>query len=50
MTSLLGVIPLLAIGMNFYRYQSLDPEGKVKEPSVVSVMLDSNSCGAETGR
>lgn len=36
MTSLLGMIPLLAIGMNFYRYQSVDPENKVQEPTVVS--------------
>lgn len=36
MTSLLGMIPLLAIGMNYYRYQSIDPENKVQEPQMVS--------------
>lgn len=36
MTSLLGMIPLLAIGMNYYRYQNVDPENKVQEPQVVS--------------
>lgn len=35
MTSLLGMIPLLAIGMNYYRYQNVDPENKVQEPQVV---------------
>lgn len=40
MTSLLGVIPLLAIGMNFYRYQNLDPEGHVREPAIVSINCD----------
>lgn len=39
MTSLLGVIPLLAIGMNLYRYQSLDPEGRVKEATFVSIKV-----------
>lgn len=24
----LGLIPILAIGMNFYRYQSVDPEAR----------------------
>lgn len=23
-----GLIPLLALGINFYRYQSVDPEGR----------------------
>ncbi|KAH8394416.1 hypothetical protein KR222_005015 [Zaprionus bogoriensis] len=40
MTSLLGMIPLLAIGMNFYHYQSLDPEGKVKEATVLRRKYD----------
>lgn len=39
-TSLLGMIPLLAIGMNYYRYQTVDPENKVQEPSVVSGVGD----------
>lgn len=38
MTSLLGMIPLLAIGMNYYRYQNVDPENKVQEPQVVRRM------------
>lgn len=36
MTSLLGMIPLLAIGLNYYRYQNVDPENKVQEPQIVS--------------
>lgn len=24
----IGLIPLLALGINFYRYQSVDPEGR----------------------
>lgn len=36
-TSLLGMLPLLAIGLNYYRYQQIDPETKVQEPQTVSV-------------
>ncbi|KAH8276451.1 hypothetical protein KR044_002718 [Drosophila immigrans] len=40
MTSLLGMIPLLAIGMNYYRYQYADPENKVLEPQYVKRQYD----------
>ncbi|XP_018787280.1 PREDICTED: glucose dehydrogenase [FAD, quinone] [Bactrocera latifrons] len=40
MTSLLGMIPLLAIGMNYYRYQSIDPENKVQEPQMTRRQYD----------
>lgn len=35
MASILGMIPLLAIGLNYYNYQSVDPENKVQEAQVV---------------
>lgn len=34
--TILSLIPLLAIGMNYYRYQSIDPEGRPIEASKVS--------------
>lgn len=34
--TMLSLIPLFAIGMNFYRYQSVDPEGRPIEASKVS--------------
>ncbi|XP_061391337.1 glucose dehydrogenase [FAD, quinone] [Musca vetustissima] len=50
-TSLLGMIPLLAIGMNYYRYQTVDPENKVQEASVIRgqydfVVIGGGSAGA----
>lgn len=35
--TMLSLIPLLAIGMNYYRYQSVDPEGRPIEATKVSV-------------
>lgn len=34
-TSILGIIPLLAIGLNFYRYQNSDPESQIQEAQQV---------------
>lgn len=34
--TMLSLIPLLAIGMNYYRYQSVDPEGRPIEATKVS--------------
>uniref|UniRef100_T1GJM6 Uncharacterized protein n=1 Tax=Megaselia scalaris TaxID=36166 RepID=T1GJM6_MEGSC len=38
MTSLLGMIPILAIGMNYFRYAKIDPENKVSEPDQQSAI------------
>lgn len=34
--TMLGLIPLLAIGMSYYRYQSVDPEGRPIDATKVS--------------
>lgn len=33
----LGLIPLLALGINFYRYQSVDPEGRPIDAQRVNI-------------
>ncbi len=35
--TMLSLIPILAIGMNYYRYQSVDPEGRPIEATKVSM-------------
>ena len=37
MTSLIGMIPILAIGMNYYRYAKLDPEARVYDAEQVFI-------------
>ncbi|KAL9878214.1 glucose dehydrogenase [FAD, quinone] [Glossina fuscipes fuscipes] len=51
MASILGMIPLLAIGLNYYNYQSVDPENKVQEAQVIGrqydfVIIGGGSAGA----
>lgn len=36
--TMLSLIPLLAIGVNYYRYQSVDPEGRPVEASKVTIL------------
>lgn len=38
--TMLGLIPILAIGMNYYRYQSVDPEGRPIDADKVSIAFD----------
>ncbi|XP_055845323.1 glucose dehydrogenase [FAD, quinone] [Episyrphus balteatus] len=40
MTSLLGMIPILALGINYYRYQNLDPETKITETESIRRQYD----------
>ncbi|XP_055912550.1 glucose dehydrogenase [FAD, quinone] [Eupeodes corollae] len=40
MTSLLGMIPILALGINYYRYQNLDPETKISETENIRRQYD----------
>lgn len=35
----LSLIPLLAIGLNYYRYQASDPEARIIDASVVSKFI-----------
>lgn len=37
--TVLSLIPLLAIGINYYRYQSVDPEGRPIDAERVSFFL-----------
>lgn len=34
--TMLSLIPIFAIGLNYYRYQSVDPEGRPIEATKVS--------------
>lgn len=38
----LGLIPLIVIGMNFYRYQSVDPEARPIEATKVNSFKQPN--------
>lgn len=37
-TTALSLIPLLALGINYYRYQSVDPEGRPIDAQKVNIL------------
>lgn len=37
--TLLGMLPLIAIGLNYYRYTSVDPESHPIDTTTVSIIL-----------
>lgn len=34
--AILSLIPLIAVGLNYYRYQSVDPESRIVDATTVS--------------
>lgn len=39
--AILSLIPLLAVGINYYRYSTLDPESNpIDAPLVITLVLD----------